>query len=327
MYNHISLSTSSAAGLLWFKIGTLTHPKKQYKKLMNQVSLTFGFRTPYQVLVDADFLLAATQSDLLRTLENTLHGEVKLLITQCCMRHLYARNKEPGVGAAITLAKEQVERRFCGHHPDQHPEPLSGTECLNHVVNHNGHNKFRYCVAANDDEARASLRQIPGVPLLYIRRSVLIMEPLSTVTVKARSRDEKSKFRAELKAPAGKRKRDEDDTDDEDDKDQKRAGGRAGKTETKKKTTTKTSGPKQPNPLSVQKKKPDPTPASGDGSQIPKADIATVGVDGAKKDVVTENTGSGEAPARKRRRKHKSKLTETAADDPGAGAQGLEAGE
>lgn len=52
---------------------------KQYRKLMEQFSMGFGFRVPYQVLVDADFIAEANKCkmDLVRRLEDTLHGEVK----------------------------------------------------------------------------------------------------------------------------------------------------------------------------------------------------------------------------------------------------------
>jgi U3 small nucleolar RNA-associated protein 23 len=52
---------------------------KQYRKLMQQYGLSFGFREPYQVLVDADILRDADRfkMDLIGGLERTLHGEVK----------------------------------------------------------------------------------------------------------------------------------------------------------------------------------------------------------------------------------------------------------
>ena len=37
---------------------------KQYRKLMEQFSIGFGFHVPYQVLVDADFLAEAEQAGL-----------------------------------------------------------------------------------------------------------------------------------------------------------------------------------------------------------------------------------------------------------------------
>jgi hypothetical protein len=52
---------------------------KQYRKLIQQYSIHFGFREPYQVIVDADFVKDTTKCkmDLLAALERTLHGTVK----------------------------------------------------------------------------------------------------------------------------------------------------------------------------------------------------------------------------------------------------------
>lgn len=52
---------------------------KQYRKLMQQYGQSFGFREPYQVLLDADMIKDADKfkMDLLLGLERTLHGKVK----------------------------------------------------------------------------------------------------------------------------------------------------------------------------------------------------------------------------------------------------------
>ncbi|KAF7535704.1 hypothetical protein G7Z17_g13167 [Cylindrodendrum hubeiense] len=236
---------------------------KQYRKLMEQFSMTFGFREPYQVLVDAEMVRDSCRfkMDLAPALHRTVHGEVKAMITQCEIRKLYAQNKESGVVEAIDLAKT-LERRRCGHHPDQYPEPLSTEECMKSVVDPKGtnQNKHRYVVASQSQEVRRMLRGIKGVPLIYIKRSVMILEPMADESVQVRAREERGKFRAELRGSLGKRKRDEDSEDDEKDggekgkKEKKGADGKAtqGDDKTKKK---KGYGRKEPNPLSVQKNK------------------------------------------------------------------------
>lgn len=258
----------------------------------------WGFRVPYQVLVDADFIAEANKCkmDLVRRLEDTLHGEVKPMITQCSMRHLYGRKSEPGVEAAIEQAKTHFERRRCGHHPDEYPEPLSALECIHSVVDpkDNAANKHRYVCAVNDDAVRSTLRQVAGTPLVYIRRSVMIMEPMATVSAKIRSKDEKSKFRAELKTPASKRKR-EDDDDSDDKEDEKISTGAAGTGQHEKKKNKKGRGPKEPNPLAVKKKKSKAT-SDEQGSKMPKAKEA-----GA----ATEVEGEAEAEASKRKRRRR----------------------
>ncbi|EFW99590.1 protein phosphatase [Grosmannia clavigera kw1407] len=270
---------------------------KQYKKLVQQFNLHHGFREPYQVLVDADLVRDAQRftMDLQAGLERTLHGKVKIMITQCCIRHLYAQGREDrSVNKAIDLAKT-FERRRCGHKPEEFEEPLSTLACLGHVVDEKGRgeNKHRYVVASQDQDVRRHMRGIAGVPLIYISRSVMIMEPMSAPTAKVGVQAERAKFRSELRKLTGeKRKRTDDDdgtdsdaSDADDDKDNK------DDTE-KKKKKKKQYGLKAPNPLSIKKRKDKTTTTA---TALPKSS----GEPAAK------TSTDDAAPKRKRKRKHK----------------------
>ncbi|KAH0528068.1 hypothetical protein TsFJ059_002977 [Trichoderma semiorbis] len=267
---------------------------KQYRKLMEQFSMTFGFREPYQILVDAEMIKDANRCtmDLEARLQSTVHGKVKPLITQCEIRKLYAEKDQPGVNAAIELAKT-FERRRCGHHPNEYPKPLETMECMRSVVDpkSTGENKHRYVVASQSVDVRRMLRGIRGVPLIYIKRSVMILEPMADQSVQIREREEKRKFRAELKNTLGKRKREEkeernggegegdDDGSESDDDDVKRES-------TSEKKRKKNRGPKGVNPLAMKKKKPQQPP---------------------KKEADKKPEAASDAPAKRKRRK-KTKL-------------------
>lgn len=160
------------------------------------------------------------------------------------MRHLYNAAKEPGVSFLIDKAK-LFERRRCGHLPADYPEPLSTTECLTSVVDAkgSGRNKHCYVVASQDVEVRRKMRAVVGVPLVYINRSVMIMEPMAEATGSQRDREEKGKFRDGLKRGSGsvgmKRKREDGEEGGGEEKRKKKVYGQ----------------PKGPNPLSVKKAK------------------------------------------------------------------------
>lgn len=133
------------------------------------------------------------------------------MITQCSIRHLYATKGQD----IITLAKS-FERRRCGHHELE--TPLSTLDCLKDVVDakDNKTNKHRYIIASQDGAVRAFLRRIPGVPLIYIHRSVMILEPMTAATEDVRNKEERAKFRDGLKGRVsntslGKRSRDDQD--------------------------------------------------------------------------------------------------------------------
>ena len=161
------------------------------------------------------------------------HGNT--VISQCSMRHLYARKKQPGMNKVIDFAKT-LERRRCGHHPDEYPEPLGTMECLAACVDPKSRrqNKHNYVVASQDVEVRRHMRQIPGVPLLYINRSVLIMEPMADATQEFREWDERAKIKAEIKKEKGKSKRKHDsDSENGEDGATKDRGGPARRKKTK----------------------------------------------------------------------------------------------
>lgn len=272
-----------------------------------------------QLPVDAEMVQDSCKfkMDLAAALERTVHGKVKpstsrcpttphgfppfpslmntnleqrhTVITQCEIRKLYAKNNERSASEAIDVAKN-YERRRCGHHPDEYPEPLSTLECLNSVVDpkQTGQNKHRYVVASQSQEVRRMLRGVRAVPLIYIKRSVMILEPMADESVQVRAREEKAKFRAEIRSNLGKRKRAEDGGGEGDDEDIPAAKGASGE-EDKQKKKKKKSGPKEPNPLSVKKSK-----KKTDGENAPKH--------APKPEPTDEEPSQGQGKRKKRKR-------------------------
>ncbi|KAL5121300.1 hypothetical protein ACEQ8H_000768 [Pleosporales sp. CAS-2024a] len=289
---------------------------KAYKKLLHQYELNFGFREPYQVLLDSQILQDAYSAkiDLVARLQKMLGGQVKPMITTCDMRHLYSAKPK---NEPLILQAKEYERRRCNH---QHlDEPLSTLECLSEVVDpkSGGTNKNRYMVASNDARVRAHMRTIAGVPLIYISKSVVLLEPMANATDELREREEKSKFKLGLKAqrkPAQppKRKREEEEGEEHD---QSVAQGATGDARPSKKKKHK--GPKQPNPLSVKKSKKDKSAAP----PTPKEPNHT-GTEDARPSTADENGAAQEASGHKRKRKSKKKshghavVAETGAASP-----------
>jgi U3 small nucleolar RNA-associated protein 23 len=211
------------------------------------------------------------------------------------MRHLYAASSEPGVSFVIDKAK-MFERRRCGHLPDDYPEPLSARDCIKSVVDGkgNGTNKHRYVVASQDLEVRKSMRAVQGVPLVYINRSVMIMEPMAGTSAEVREREEKSKFRQGIKSGRAsgslKRKREDGGEEEEEASAMKDMGSEDGAAKKKKKAH----GPKGPNPLAVKKSKKRVGEAGGKADDTGKV---------SQDRNTGENTGAGGAEPAKRKRK------------------------
>ncbi|CAE6352582.1 unnamed protein product [Rhizoctonia solani] len=155
---------------------------KAYKKLMALYSMSFGFRQPYQVLVDSTFCVEVCQHkiDPMKQLATVLQGECKLMITQCSMVELYKLG--PSAQHIVDLAK-LFERRKCNHR-----EAIENEPCIESVVGET--NKHRYVVASQSTDLRNKLRKIPAVPLVHINRSVMVLEPRSHATIKAKEQSE-----------------------------------------------------------------------------------------------------------------------------------------
>ncbi|KAF2850766.1 hypothetical protein T440DRAFT_468335 [Plenodomus tracheiphilus IPT5] len=292
---------------------------KAYKKLLHQYELNFGFREPYQVLLDSQILEDAYRCkiDLVARLQKMLGGQVKPMITTCDMRHLYLAKPK---NETLILQAKEYERRRCNHQDLE--KPLSTLECLSSVVDpkDNNTNKFRYIVCSNDVDVRKRMRRIAGVPLIYISKSVVLMEPMANATEEVREREEKSKFKMGLKGQrkpdAGeKRKRDDDEARDEESTEAKSTGDA-------KSSKKRQKGPKGPNPLSVKKAKKDqgpPRPKAAKPAKSAREDEVHSTAPDTTAGTVNEGEGDGSAP-RKRRRKHKSKA------ETGAATDGEEAG-
>ncbi|KAL5365198.1 hypothetical protein BJX96DRAFT_158734 [Aspergillus floccosus] len=283
---------------------------KKYRKLMHQYELAFGFREPYQVLVDSNFLHAvhSFKMDLIPALERTLQGKVKPLLTKCSLAAIMAsqptnpRTNNP-VRPAHLPPPTTLPLRHCSHNDTD--TPIDETACLLSLLSPSTdvkRNKEHYTLATADPpmpkdttsttaagrkrkrgeaevqaEAalrraktlRASARTIPGVPIVYVKRSVMILEPMSALSEGLREGYEMGKFRAGLNDETSKPKPAEGE---------------------KKKKAKKVKGP---NPLSVKK---------------PKKRVAEKPSE-KKKDAGTgegENAGDGDetAPKPKRRRRH-----------------------
>lgn len=147
---------------------------------------------------------------------------------------------------------------------------------------------------------RAHTRAIPGVPIVYVKRSVMVLEPMSVQSEGVRDGFEQGKFRIGLddESSLGKRKRD---------------GEGGGEGEPKKKKKNKVKGP---NPLSVKKpKKREPGAQGKKQEQKLQKSKESEGDDAPE-----QKEGESSAPKPKRRRRHHSKR-EGGSDGDGDGGE------
>ncbi|WWC72784.1 uncharacterized protein I206_106748 [Kwoniella pini CBS 10737] len=159
---------------------------KTYKRVMALYVQTFGFRHPYQLLVSHDVLLESSKSDMdiVKILKDVVQGEIKPMITQCCMEALYALGKDQ---QATTNIAKTFERRRCNHRT-----AIDGNDCLKDMIGQT--NKHRYVLASQSLALRTSLENVPGLPIIHFNRTgVLVLSPPSIATIREKNKNEEEK--------------------------------------------------------------------------------------------------------------------------------------
>ncbi|KAL4741010.1 hypothetical protein BDV11DRAFT_203800 [Aspergillus similis] len=292
---------------------------KKYRKLMHQYELAFGFREPYQVLVDSNLLRAvhSFKMDLIPALERTLQGQVKPLLTKCSLASIMAgqptnpRTNNP-VRPDFLPPPTTLPLRHCSHNEDS--TPIDETSCLLSLLSPLSdvkRNKEHYILATADPPTpkpnsatqqetgkkrkrdaddglqalkraqalRRGARSIPGVPIVYVKRSVMILEPMSAPSEGIREGVEEDKLRTGLADQSARKSGDSD-------------GG-----EKKKKKKREPKKAKGPNPLSVKKPK-------KRVEQKATAKREQPGDEAEKRDSEKAAEDGEAAPKAKRRRRH-----------------------
>ncbi|OAD69094.1 hypothetical protein PHYBLDRAFT_101239, partial [Phycomyces blakesleeanus NRRL 1555(-)] len=205
-----------------------------YKRTLHTYHVGFGLREPYQILVDGDFCKEAlTQKIYIKdSLPEIMQAPTKLMVTECTIHELQSKGRE--FTNAMIVAK-RFEHRRCAH-----KTPVKSAACISEIIGST--NQYHYCVASQDKKLRSHLRSVPGVPLLHIKKNLVILEPMSNESKEALKRHEIEKTlpmgkEASLLKGIG------------------RAAGIIKDEEPKEKKTKKALKKKGPNPLSVKKKK------------------------------------------------------------------------
>ena len=236
--------------------------KKVYRKYLRFYKVAFGLVPPFTVLADGNFIHAVTAKNI--DFEEHLSRILDVEKSRCTvattgsvcdeLNELAAENPSfaPSKAAASRLKKLKL-----GGGKGQNTNP---SESILKLVGQR--NRHKYVVATQDPKLQAALRKIPGVPIVFCARTMLILEAPSDASNAAFEKNETKKL-----APRKEERRSLHSIAE---------GGKA-KDENSSKKRKRKKGPKQPNPLSVKKKvnksKPNngkPTATVDEASQPPK---------------------------------------------------------
>lgn len=145
--------------------------KKSQSNVKNLYEKYFGIRKPYQIIVDAPFCIETLKIKVAppEALTEVFGGVVKLMTTPCIQAELIKHDRINDSGTAFVAKRFEVRR--CQHDKGS----KSGSECIADLIGTDNPN--HYCIASQDLELRKTLRKIPGVPLIFILRDTVLMEP------------------------------------------------------------------------------------------------------------------------------------------------------
>lgn len=197
---------------------------KRYKRAQRLISIyryNFGLEPPYKVLLDGTFAMAALQNkiNLREQIPKYLDAEVEICVTRCVLEELEMLGSV--LYGALHICK-QFDVEPCPHQPVR-----KAADCLRHMARRMK-KKTTHFFATQDDALTEALKQIPGVPVLFIKYNGILIDKPSQATI-----EEMEKPKDDLAAVKELKKK---------------IFGRNEKTRRKRK------GPKGPNPLSVRKK-------------------------------------------------------------------------
>lgn len=218
----------------------------RYKRVQRHLTFyknVFSFRAPFQILVDGTFCAAALKYkvNIREQMPKYLSDEVKLCTTVCAIAES-EKLGPPLFGATLVL--KQFPVRMCGHQKS----PITAANCFHTMVRKK--NPDHYMVATQDPELSERVRQLVGVPLLYLFNAITLEKP-SEKSEKAGALT----LQSQTEAPAHQLRTIES---------LKRKENLLEEAPAKKKRR-KVSGP---NPLSCKKKKPKRPPAAPEKTEV-----------------------------------------------------------
>jgi U3 small nucleolar RNA-associated protein 23 len=147
---------------------------RQTKRILTFYKNNFGFREPFQILVDGTFGHAAIKQKIhiKEHLEKNLTASVTLYTTKCIVQEVKLLGPD-FFGTYVMIRK--FEYRQC-----KHAQVAPARECVLSFLDME--NKHRLFFATQDPELRRELREFSGVPLLFFSRSLGCLETPSTAS-------------------------------------------------------------------------------------------------------------------------------------------------
>ena len=133
---------------------------KAVRKTLRFFHVNFGFREPYKVLVDGNFVHAVVASgngDVEATLSKLLMGNVRAFTTRHTLHELQGMGREY---RATLEGARRLERHKCSHDKAQ-----TAAEAIKGEIG--DRNESHFFVATQDKDLQRYLSKVPAVPIIF----------------------------------------------------------------------------------------------------------------------------------------------------------------
>lgn len=151
--------------------------RKQAKNLLSAYRNFFGFREPYNVLIDGTFCKLSVQHkvEIKEQMTKYLQSEIQCYTTRCVLKELELLGD---VMYPAKIVAQRLKLYQCTHKK----KPVAAQSCLKSLLKDDNPEKF--LLATQDFELTKLAASIPGVPLLYLHKNNIILDKLSGPTAK-----------------------------------------------------------------------------------------------------------------------------------------------
>ncbi|CAI5745751.1 unnamed protein product [Peronospora destructor] len=212
---------------------------KGIRKALRQFHFLCGLKAPYKVLLDSNFIAMCIQMKVdvherVATYLQVKPYECEFYVPRAALEELQLLGES--MKEASELATSFQVEEIYDQSEKEDGKPVDVSKAIQTIIGDKNDRKFVVCT--QEVELRKALRLVPGVPLMYLNRSVLVFEEISHATLAIVRQKEKAN-RAKLDVNE-KRKLEHMQT------------GKSGERQAEKQRLQKKRA-KGPNPLSVKK--------------------------------------------------------------------------
>ncbi|KAJ1460649.1 putative rRNA-processing protein [Pelagophyceae sp. CCMP2097] len=163
---------------------------KAARKTLQFYKVGFGLEGPYTVVLDGNFVhhaLVTVKTGILPRLQKLLgKDQIYLAVPRAVIHELEALGET--CAEALAFCTSDRVRLL-----DKKSEGGTAADAILKLVGERNEN--RYVVATQDDHLLASLRKVPGMPVLRFSSTVLQLDAPSRASLKCADRDEQRKTR------------------------------------------------------------------------------------------------------------------------------------